>query len=316
MGAVQKLATVVMVGLVALATVLTVYIAREPDRRDSELTEQEQVAIQRGTDLYIQYCLQCHGPAGLGSDDSANEDPSRIGPPLNKEGAGLPEDPPDTFVNFQSDNPADQELAEDFIHYRIVNGAPSDPRATKVMPAFGTELNVEEINDLVFMIMNVDWDYVYNQAVHQTGETVAQAECDENGGEGEFCDHIEEAPPLYPTAPPPANSGDGDEGGDATPETGGENGAAVTVEAQDPAAWSTNEITVKPGDTIAVVPSGGLGHDFTVDELGIHEVLDPGGDTVMITIPEDAEPGEYVFYCSVPGHREAGMEGTLIIEGS
>jgi plastocyanin len=155
---------------------------------------------------------------------------------------------------------------------------------------------------------------VYNQAVQQTGESVAQAECDANEGEGEYCDHIEEAPPLYPTAPvqeeevPPIEGGEG-----GTPAADG--GAAVTVEAQDPAAWSTNEITVKPGDTISVVPSGGLEHDFTVDELGIQEVL-PSGSTeaVTITIPEDAEPGEYVFYCSVPGHREAGMEGTLTIE--
>ena len=29
---------------------------------------------------------------------------------------------------------------------------------------------------------------------------------------------------------------------------------------------------------------------------------------------EAIEPGEYVFYCSVPGHREAGMVGTIIIE--
>jgi uncharacterized cupredoxin-like copper-binding protein len=29
----------------------------------------------------------------------------------------------------------------------------------------------------------------------------------------------------------------------------------------------------------------------------------------------DAPPGEYRFFCDIPGHAEAGMEGTLIIEG-
>src|SRR5699024_4491492 len=157
------------------------------------------------TDLYIQYCLQCHGPAGLGNSEVANEDPARLGPPVNKEGAGLPEDPPAAFVNFQSDNPADMELAEAFLHYRIENGAPSDPRLEKVMPAFGTELNVQEINDLVYMIMHVDWNYVYNKATKETGQAAAQAECDANNGEGEYCDDIEAAPPLYPTVPPPAD---------------------------------------------------------------------------------------------------------------
>jgi uncharacterized cupredoxin-like copper-binding protein len=28
----------------------------------------------------------------------------------------------------------------------------------------------------------------------------------------------------------------------------------------------------------------------------------------------NAEPGEYEFHCSVPGHKEAGMTGTLIVQ--
>jgi len=55
-------------------------------------------------------------------------------------------------------------------------------------------------------------------------------------------------------------------------------------------------------------------HDIAVEGNGVNEkgeVVTNGGVSEFST---SFEPGEYTFYCSVPGHREGGMEGTLTIE--
>ncbi len=307
MGAVQKLATVVIIGLVAMATVLVVYLADEPSRRGGESTEQEALALERGTDLYITYCLQCHGPNGYGA--AGNEEPSRVGAVLNQS-IRPPNLSTPINVQFQSDDPVQQDRAEDYIRYSIVYGKPDDPRvAAKQMPAFGQELNVEEINDLVYLLMYGDWNYIYNQSVLATGESVAQAACDATPTNTEACEAVEHPEPIYPTVPPADSAGDG---GDAEASPASSEGGSTLLEALDPYEWSETELTVQPGDTIEVVNAGVSEHDFTVDELGISEPLT--AEPIAITIPEDAAPGEYEFICSIPGHAENGMVGTLIIE--
>jgi plastocyanin len=52
-------------------------------------------------------------------------------------------------------------------------------------------------------------------------------------------------------------------------------------------------------------------HDLAVDGLG--RVADVGGggtDTERLRIDR---PGRYTFFCTLPGHRDGGMEGTIVV---
>lgn len=53
-------------------------------------------------------------------------------------------------------------------------------------------------------------------------------------------------------------------------------------------------------------------HDLTVPGLGIHVTVPPGATRIVGLAPLHA--GRYPMVCSVPGHADAGMHGTLIIE--
>lgn len=78
-------------------------------------------------------------------------------------------------------------------------------------------------------------------------------------------------------------------------------------------AFDPDEIEVEAGEDVAIVlTSTDILHDFTIDELDAHVAVD-AGETATGGLRAD-EPGSYTFYCTVPGHREAGMEGTLLVE--
>jgi len=97
-----------------------------------------------------------------------------------------------------------------------------------------------------------------------------------------------------------------------TTTTSNPNSSTIDVTAKS-FSFTPNQITVKAGDTkTLVLHVKDVSHDFSVDALNIH--LDgKAGQTVQKTITFD-KPGTYPFYCSVPGHREAGMVGTLTVQ--
>lgn len=58
-----------------------------------------------------------------------------------------------------------------------------------------------------------------------------------------------------------------------------------------------------------------VGHNIALEGQGVNEKgpVVKGGGTSEIKL-DDLKPGKYVFYCSVPGHRDAGMKGELSVK--
>ncbi|CAN5244417.1 hypothetical protein BH20ACT9_BH20ACT9_01760 [soil metagenome] len=62
--------------------------------------------------------------------------------------------------------------------------------------------------------------------------------------------------------------------------------------------------------TFVLTSEGGLLHNVVIDEVSSQPIVEAeGGQTEQGTAT--LRPGAYGYYCSVPGHREAGMEGEL-----
>jgi plastocyanin len=84
----------------------------------------------------------------------------------------------------------------------------------------------------------------------------------------------------------------------------------VAIESRN-AAFSTTSLAAPAGQVTVVLTNSDLfRHTFTIDELDVN-VEAPLGGTREETFA--APPGTYRFYCRVPAHAAAGMEGTLTI---
>jgi plastocyanin len=105
----------------------------------------------------------------------------------------------------------------------------------------------------------------------------------------------------------------------ATPAAGGGEQAAgagagetVTVESYD-IYFEPSELSI-PADTDVTVslPNEGVTlNNYSIDELGISVDIAPGATEETVI---NAPAGEYEYYCNVPGHKPAGMLGTLTVQ--
>ena len=77
------------------------------------------------------------------------------------------------------------------------------------------------------------------------------------------------------------------------------------------------DLTVQPGDVVHVtlVNGDGMPHDLLLPDFDVKTsyVSKIGEQTEVIFQVGDMQPGTYVYYCTVPGHRQAGQEGKLIV---
>jgi uncharacterized cupredoxin-like copper-binding protein len=95
-------------------------------------------------------------------------------------------------------------------------------------------------------------------------------------------------------------------------------GTSSLKEAADPEGqlrYTTKDLSAKAGQvTIAFTNASPLEHNLTVAQgskvVGATPTFIGGEKTLTLNL----KPGTYTFYCTVPGHRAAGMEGNLTVQ--
>ncbi len=109
------------------------------------------------------------------------------------------------------------------------------------------------------------------------------------------------------------------DGGATNEAAGGTAGSAAALDieaASSGLAYASDSAEAKAGKvTLNFTNPQPLTHDVAIEDtsgktIGKTELIAEGSDSATV----DLKPGEYTFYCTVPGHREAGMEGTLTVK--
>jgi plastocyanin len=114
--------------------------------------------------------------------------------------------------------------------------------------------------------------------------------------------------------PVKAEGGQGAEGGEQQTEVVGAGGTLQLKASPTDLAFDKTELSSEPGEvTIDFDNPAALEHNVAIEkdgeDLAESETISEGKTSVTANLA----PGTYTFLCTIPGHAEAGMEGTLTI---
>ena len=78
--------------------------------------------------------------------------------------------------------------------------------------------------------------------------------------------------------------------------------------------FNPTSITVNKGDRVKIVFEnvGSIIHDLGIDGYGRTQIISAGSTDTIEFVADKA--GTFDMWCSVAGHRDAGMEGSFVVE--
>jgi plastocyanin len=98
--------------------------------------------------------------------------------------------------------------------------------------------------------------------------------------------------------------------------SGGSSSVKLEANPEGQLAYNTKALTAKAGKvSVDFTNSSSLPHNVTIEsssgeKVGATPTFAGGSKSLSVNL----KPGTYKFFCSVPGHRQAGMEGTLTVQ--
>jgi plastocyanin len=164
------------------------------------------------------------------------------------------------------------------------------------------------ITALFATVVGVTVAFAVVKSVEEQDERTEELAKEEQEAGGEA-----EAPPASPGGQPQA-SGGGNQQAPATTTTS----LDVASPEDGSLVFEPNGLKAQPGSIdITYSNPSQVAHSIAVatangNVLGETDIFAAGEESLDLT---DVAPGEYVFYCTVPGHREGGMEGDLTVTG-